>query len=296
MKNLIVFIFIGFLVNLCDGQEKLYKEKFDVVYYQSGNLVLKLDLFIPNNLSKPTPVVIGLHGGAWRKGTRKDYHRMCKGFADNGYIAASVSYRLSGEAPFPAQIQDVQAAIRWLKINASRFMIDPNKIVVTGHSAGGHLAALAGTSGNAEDTWESLKLEQELNDSTKFSGVKPTVAYVIAMGAQSDFETDRIKRISTKDFYSEFLNGSFDENPENYRLASPLTHLDKNDPPTVFICGSEDDPSTRGENFRHKLSELNIKSDVLLIEGAPHSFLPNPIWKESALKFSLEHLDNFFKN
>ena len=147
--------------------------------------------------------------------------------------------------------------------------------------------------------WESLKLKEELNNPIKFSKVNPTVAFAIAMGAQSDLETERIKKISASEeqfFYRTFLNGSFDENPKNYHLASPLAHLDLNDPPTVFICGSLDDTSTRGQNFRNKSSELNVDSDLLVIEGAPHSFLTNPIWTASALKFSLEHLDNYFKN
>ncbi|GAL72382.1 alpha/beta hydrolase [Jejuia pallidilutea] len=146
----VVFLILFGAVSLY--AQKSYEEQFDITYMTVEGTELKLDLFIPKDLSKPLPliIVIGLHGGAWIKGNRKNFHRACIGLAERGYITASVSYRLADVAPFPAQIQDVQAAIRWLKFHADKYGIDSSKVAVTGFSSGGHLAALVATSGNSE--------------------------------------------------------------------------------------------------------------------------------------------------
>lgn len=113
-----------------------------LTYAQYGSRELKLDLFKPAEQNNPLPAIVCIHGGGWRNGTGKGFNRIAKYFAERGYVAVSISYRLSGEAPFPAQIQDCKAAVRWLRANAERYGINPDRIGATGHSAGGHLAAL----------------------------------------------------------------------------------------------------------------------------------------------------------
>ncbi|MFY0654939.1 MAG: alpha/beta hydrolase [Cyclobacteriaceae bacterium] len=281
-------LFIGGAVSQSNKRFEV-KEVFNVTYLKLGDRELKLDLFIPKNLDNKTPCIVGLHGGAWIKGNRRNFHRACRGLAERDYIAASVSYRLAGEAPFPAQIQDIQAAIRWLKKNAETYQIDPDRIGVAGFSAGGHLATLVASSGNSEGAWP--KLDDLEGDAM--------VRVAIPMAAQSDLETDRIRKVSASEeqyFYRVFLSGSLSENPETYRLASPLVHLDKNDPPVAFICGSKDNESTRGSSYRSKMTKLGIDHDLLVIDGAPHVFLTNPQWYELAMDFMVKFLDKHLKN
>lgn len=260
-----------------------YREVFDVTYLTIDGQDLKLDLFIPQEINAPTPTIVGLHGGAWIKGNRKNFHRVCRGLAARGYIAVSVSYRLAEVAPFPAQIQDIQAAIRWLKVHASDYQIDPDRIGVAGFSAGGHLAALVATAGNDAEGWEAIG---EL-------GSDATVKIAFPMAAQSDLETDRIRQVSQSEeqyFYRIFLSGSLDENPETYKLASPLTHLDGEDPPVFFVCGEKDNPSTKGDNFRSKMDELGLKSDLLIVPNAPHVFLTDEAWRSQTLDYMIKYI------
>jgi len=99
---------------------------------------------------RPLPVILWIHGGGWSKG-RKEQHSPAISFLNDGYAVASIEYRLSGEAPFPAQIVDCKAAVRWLRANAAKYNLDADRIGAWGHSAGGHLAALLGTSGGVPE-------------------------------------------------------------------------------------------------------------------------------------------------
>src|SRR3954469_23609321 len=118
----------------------------DIEYGKGGETPLKLDLYSPKGHSKPVPAVIFIHGGAWKGGYRQMYHYYCVKFAEHGFVAATISYRLTGEAPFPAAVEDTKCAVRWIRANAEKLGVDPNKIGVAGGSAGGHLAMMIGYS------------------------------------------------------------------------------------------------------------------------------------------------------
>ena len=121
----------------------------DLPYKRIGGETLTLDLYRPEKISGPLPVIIWIHGGGWNRGRKE----RCPAVAlvDDGFAVASVDYRLSSVAPFPAQIQDCKAAVRWLRANASTYHLDPDNVGVWGNSAGGHLAALLGTSGGVSE-------------------------------------------------------------------------------------------------------------------------------------------------
>ena len=126
----------------------------DLPYADNDNPRQQLDLLLPERPAdeKPLPVVVFIHGGAWRGGDRKGGQRMVAPLVAAGdYAGASVGYRLSGEAIWPAQIHDCKAAIRWLRANAKKYNLDPDKIAVWGASAGGHLVAMLGTSGGVKE-------------------------------------------------------------------------------------------------------------------------------------------------
>ena len=120
----------------------------DLEYARVGEKSLLLDLYLPPEGESPWPVIVWIHGGAWRTGNRADPPALF--LVERGYAVASISYRLSREAIFPAQIHDCKAAIRWLRARAGEYDLDPARIGVWGASAGGHLAALLGTSGGVE--------------------------------------------------------------------------------------------------------------------------------------------------
>ena len=121
----------------------------DLPYVENGHARNKLDLYLPKDAKGPLPVVVWVHGGAWRAGS-KDGCRAAW-LTGKGYAVASINYRLSQHAVFPAQIEDCKAAIRWLRANAGKYHFDPDHIGVWGESAGGHLVALLGTTGGAKE-------------------------------------------------------------------------------------------------------------------------------------------------
>ncbi len=127
------------------------KVERDIEYARVGDLSLKLDIYVPADADGPLPLLIWLHAGGWSEGSKS----LCPGlfFSGRGYVVASIDYRLTGVAPFPAQIEDCRAALRWLRANASKYHIDPRHIGVWGASAGGHLAALMGTATDQKE-WD----------------------------------------------------------------------------------------------------------------------------------------------
>src|SRR5262245_36610238 len=118
----------------------------NIEYGKGGGKALQLDLYSPKKLTHPLPAILFIHGGGWTSGYRQIYHYYCTKFAEHGYVVATASYRLAGEAPFPAAVEDVKCAVRWLRANAKKLGIDSDKIAVAGGSAGGHLAMMIGYS------------------------------------------------------------------------------------------------------------------------------------------------------
>jgi acetyl esterase/lipase len=236
-----------------------------LVYAQYGERQMQLDLWRPKT-KQPSPAIICIHGGGWYKGERSSMTNFAQALAAKGYVTATISYRLSGEAKFPAAIQDCKAAVRFLRANAATFRIQSDAIGVTGLSAGGHLAALLATSGGVQE------LEGEGGHPSHSSSVQAC----LAMGAQSDLESPRIAELSSRQndpFYRTFLGDSQANIPQIYALASPRHHLDKSDPPLAFMAGELDDPSTHADETRADLTKRGIPTELTLIPNAPHAFL-----------------------
>ncbi|HKB42657.1 MAG TPA: alpha/beta hydrolase, partial [Gemmataceae bacterium] len=125
------------------------KVERNLEYVKGGHERNKLDLYIPEKADAPLPVVVWIHGGGWRAGSKD--RCPITWLAGKGYLVASINYRLLQHGEFPAQIEDCKAAIRWLRANAKKYNLDPDRIGVMGASAGGHLVALLGTSGHVKD-------------------------------------------------------------------------------------------------------------------------------------------------
>ncbi|EGF25283.1 alpha/beta hydrolase, partial [Rhodopirellula baltica] len=232
-------------------------EHLDVTFAKYGDRTLQLDIFRPKNASEELPAIVCIHGGGWRKGSKINHRKVAQALAAQGYVTASIDYRLSEEATFPAHIHDCKAAVRFLRANASQYGIDPDHIGAIGHSAGGHLAALLATSAGVAE------LEGDGGNSEFSSAIQA----VVPMGGQTDFMSERNRQKSASaEIWQQFMGGSQDEVPEAYRLASPLFHLDKADPPVWLITGEKDDPSTRAEFLRKKMDELGIPNGLTIIK------------------------------
>lgn len=258
--------------------------KLDVTYARYGDRTMQMDIYRPKDAWGELPAIVCIHGGGWAKGGRVNHKNVAQALAARGYVAATISYRLSGEAPFPAPIQDCKAAVRFLRANAKTYGIDTANIGAIGHSAGGHLTALLATSDGAK------QLEGE-GGNAKFSSV---IQAAVPMGAQTDFESQRNREISMmKDrghIWRQFLGGAQDDKPATYRLASPLHHLDQNDPPCWFVTGENDDPSTHADGFRQRMEALGIPQNLTVIKDAPHPFLVKQIWFDQMIEVA----DAFF--
>ena len=260
-----------------------------LVYARYGQREMQLDLWKPKTASQPLPAIICIHGGGWYKGERSNMANLAQALAAKGFVTATISYRLSGEAKFPAAIQDCKAAVRFLRANASQYGINAKAIGVTGLSAGGHLAALLTTSGGVK----------ELEGDGGHADQSSTVQAGIAMGAQSDLESARIGELSSKPddpFYRTFLGDSQAKVPQTYALASPRHHLDKADPPLLFMTGELDDPSTHADDARADLAKLTIPTGLEVIPQAPHAFLGQQkafdICVNVCVEFFTKHLKN----
>lgn len=255
--------------------------KRDVTFARYGDRTLEMDIYRPKDNWRTLPAIVCIHGGGWRKGQKQNFRNVAQTLAARGFVTASIDYRLSGEAPFPAHIHDCKAAVRFLRANAKEYGIDPDKMGAIGHSAGGHLAALLATSAGV----------QELEGRGGNAEFSSAIQAVIPMGGQTDFLSERNREISRdREIWQQFLGGSQEEKPEIYRLASPLVHVDKTDPPCWIITGEKDDPSTRADRFRQRLKELGIKSELTVVEDAPHAFLTRQVWFDEAMEIA----DQFF--
>ncbi len=223
-------LLIGFLLLLVFARaEKLTR---GLAFAQVGEHTLKLDLYQPDGPA--AGVVVWVHGGAWRSGTRESVD--VKGLTALGWAVASVDYRLSTEAKFPAQIHDIKAAIRHLRAQARTFGLPANRFVIAGSSAGAHLAALVGVSNGQPE------LEGTVGGDLKTSS---DVQAIVDLYGASNLTT--ILAQSTPHGLSVrqpaldlFLGGQPDAVPQLARLASPVFHVDAHDPPLLLMHGDQD--------------------------------------------------------
>jgi pectinesterase len=244
-----------------------------------------MDIYRPKGAWGELPAVVCIHGGGWAKGNRANHQNVAQALAARGYVAATISYRLSSESPFPAAIHDCKAAVRFLRANAKSFGIDTENIGAIGLSAGGHLTALLATSGGAK----------ELEGDGGNAGYSSAIQAAVPMGAQTDFLSKRTREISMIEdrgqIWRQFLGGTQEDKPATYRLASPLHHLGNNAPPCWFISGETDDPSTHADGFRQRMEALGIQSGLTIIKDAPHPFLGKQVWFDETIETAV----NFFE-
>lgn len=219
----------------------------DIPYVTNGHERQMLDLYLPKDAQGALPVIIWVHGGAWLNGSKDNCPPLHAGFVNRGYAVASINYRLSHHATFPAQIEDCKAAVRWLRAHASEYHLDPNRFGAWGSSAGGHLVALLGTSGDVKnfDVGENLNQSSRVQAVCDYYGPSDLVAFVNAPGYQAHASPDSPE--------SKLLGGLVKENPERAAQASPVTFVTADDPPFLIVHGDKD--STVAWNQSQLLSE-----------------------------------------
>jgi acetyl esterase/lipase len=248
------------------------KVERDIRYVPDGDPSESLDLYLPENSgSKPLPVVVWVHGGGWHGGSKAGCPAV--GFISHGYAAASVEYRFSQKAIFPAQIQDCQAAIRWLRANSKKYNLDPNHIGVWGASAGGHLVALLGTAGG-KNAFAPVGGNEDQSD---------RVQAVCDWFGPADFSTvmaqaaeDKVKNIfkfnSPTDPYSSLIGASLEQSKEKDEAVSPVHYVSKDNPPILIMHGTSDAlvPFAQSVEFADALTKAGVDVTLQKFPGAGH--------------------------
>jgi acetyl esterase/lipase len=243
-----------------------YKDLFYVP--GSHNPKQALDLYIPKDHppGKKLPLVIWVHGGGWSGGDKSE--NMWMQIAKGGFAAASINYRLTDEAQFPAQIFDVKAAVRWLRAHAAEYDIDPKRIGAWGASAGGHLVALLGTSDGTKE------LEGDEGNPKFSSRVQAVCDYF----GPTDFVNvlDQRERNTGKapaePLVDKLLGGSPTERPEQARLASPVTFVTRHAPPFLIVHGDQDPlvPFQQSEELAETLKKHGVECSLIVVRGGGH--------------------------
>lgn len=225
---------------------------------------LQLNLARPKDGEGPFPAVLCIHGGGFRAGKREGYDGLCKKLAARGYVAATASYRLAPKHPFPAAVHDVKAAVRWLRANAAKYHIDPDRIGVTGGSAGGHLAQFLGVTEGV----------QQFEGTSGNAGVPNAVRCVVNVYGPSDFTKSYGKSVDAAQVLPLFLGGDLEQARHNHILASPLYWVTPQAAPTLCIHGTDDKYVAHEQAvwLVERLKAADVEAELLTLPGAGHGF------------------------
>jgi acetyl esterase/lipase len=265
------------------GKEKTIRLDADIVFGKGGSMDLKLDMARPEGMG-PFPAIICLHAGGWIGGDRKQMKGTIEVLARRGYVAVSPDYRLAPQDRFPAQIEDCKAAVRWLRANAEKYGINPQRIGVFGFSAGAHLACLLGVTGKEDG------LEGASGNAEQSSAVQAVVSFF----GPTDFTQPVWSKEVRQRHLTPFLGGTAEEKADVYRRASPMTYVSKSKsaPPFLFVHGSADDivPIQQSEQMVEKLRQAGISARLITVPGEGHGWG----WSHEHRLTSLAHMMNFF--
>ncbi|OWK34684.1 alpha/beta hydrolase [Fimbriiglobus ruber] len=246
---------------------------------------LQLDLARPKSGAGPFPAIVCIHGGGFRAGKRDGYDAQCIRLAQHGYVALTVSYRLAPKYQFPAAVNDTKEAIRWVRANAAKYHVDPERIGVTGGSAGGHLAQFLAVTG---DVKEFDGTGGNLDQSSK-------IACVVNVYGPSDFTKSYGKSVDAAEVLPLFLGGNLETARRLHLRASPLYWVTPNAAPTLCIHGTDDKYVAHEQAvwLVDKLKAAGVEADLLTLNGAGHGFKGKDV--ETAEKAMIEFFDKHLK-
>lgn len=262
----------------------------DIQYVADGHRSQRLDLYLPKSkkVNGKLPLVVWIHGGAWRGGDKK-FGKTWRPLLDEGVAVASINYRLSAVAHFPAQIQDCKAAIRWLRENGEQYNLNTERIGAWGSSAGGHLAALLGTSGDVDE----LEPEGSSETSSRVQVVCNWFGPIdfLTMNQQSG-PNSTIDHDAIDSPESLLIGGAIQDNPRKCDAASPAFYISPDDPPMLHVHGDRDNlvPVKQSKKFHDALTEAGLTSELLIVEGGGHGGFRDRKYQELSIEFLKKHL------
>ncbi len=251
----------------------------DIPYSSPGGEILQLDMARPKNAKGLSPAIVCIHGGGFRAGNRQHHDALCVKLAERGYVAVTVTYRLAPKHQFPAAVNDVKAAVRWLRANAVKYGIDPNRIGATGDSAGGHLALFLGLTGGVA----SFDAAEGGN-----SDHSSRVHCVVDVYGPSDFTKSYDKSVDAAEVLPLFLGGDLKTAWHRHILASPLYWVTPHAAPTLAIHGTKDLYVAHEQAvwLIDRLKAADVEAELLTLEGAGHGFQGDDAKRAQAAMFA----------
>ena len=271
-----------------EGQDKVDLTP-DLSYAGNDNPRQMLDLLLPKERKAgiKLPVFAYIHGGAWKGGNKRAGHRnLMKYVATGKFAAVSIGYRLSGEAIWPAQIHDCKAGIRWIRAHAEEYGLDPDRILVWGHSAGGHLSSMIGTSGGVS------AMEGSVGSNGAFSSRVQAVCNYFGPSDFLQMDAHRLPKGLVHDSpqspESLLVGGAIQEHPERVATANPITYVTSDDPVFLSIHGEVDPlvPAHQSKILHEALVAAGVDSELYLVKDGKHGgFRHDPRVKELEAEF-----------
>lgn len=268
------------------------RKRTGVVYRETPETELEVDLYFPDSEDgrsprEDRPAVMLMHGGGWRNDHHGTFEAHLTRLAEQGYVGAEFTYRRSGDATYPAAVEDVEYAIRWLKSRADEYGLDPDRIAIGGHSAGGHLAALVAASSD----------EAEFVPDDDFDNSSEVAAAVAINGL---FNLEKLgqmhpSRLFVSGFIRDFFGGEYLDHREAYREASCITHIDGDEPPFLVLAGSHDQevPPYESVQLRDQLAHVGGDPELFVADGGDHfCFLEDGSHFEEGMELIKDFLDD----
>ncbi len=249
------------------GAKLRARENLEIV--ARGSVTVKADVYRPED-ARVLPAVLMVHGGGWTGGSKEAMRPLAKALAARGWVVVCASYRLAGQAAYPAAVHDVKAAVRWLRAHADELGLDPQRVGAVGGSAGGHLVGLVATTAD--------RVVEEANG--PWAGQSARLGAAVLMGAGVDQLARAME--APKPIHSQlvFFGGPVTVRREIYREASPMHQLTAACPPLLFLDGEKDDPGVRYVTMRQRLDELGLPHELAVVEGCTHGAWGKSPWLE----------------
>lgn len=234
----------------------------DITYATVAGEELKLNLARPKDAKGPLPLIFVIHGGGWAAGHRNAHNNITWNFAGKGYVSATVSYRFAPKHRFPAQVQDVKAALRFLRANAEKYGIDPTRVGAVGFSAGAHLSMMLGTMDKSDG----------LDDVGEFREQSSKVQAVVSFFGPTDFTAEFPD--ATKPILKAWFGAPPQEKADDARRASPVTYVNTGDAPMLLYQGTKDHlvPHDQAVRMADALTKAGVPGRVELMLGHGHGW------------------------
>ena len=252
-----------------EEQSAKLRSRQNLTVVSRGEVTVKVDVDRPDD-ARILPAVLMVHGGGWTGGSKEAMRPLARALAARGWVVVSTSYRLAGQAPYPAALHDVKAAVRWLRAHASEFGVDPQRVGAVGGSAGGHLVGLVATTAD--------RVVEEANG--PWAGPSARLDAAVLMGAGVDQLARALEAPKPIPSQLVFFGGPVSERREIYREASPMHQLTAACPPLLFLDGEKDDPGARYVTMRQRMDELGVAHELAVVEGCAHGAWGRAPWLE----------------